>query len=554
MPSASDRNGLSDTPMILRSLGAAGLFAANGTTLLLGPGKPLALLTYLAMAPGRQASRETLLDLLWSDLDQERARRALRQSLFHLRRLVGEDLLTGAEELAIGGNIGNDRDEFLAALDRGDFEGAIAVYRGPFLPFFGVPGGAAFERWSELERARLQAGFIRAGELLVRRHLNKSRFKEARRVARTVRDLAPSEEAAWRLVLESAVSARDYVSAAVEATALEEWATRDQVVLNPATRAAITRSRRIVPASDEERATSALVAELTGREREFFAITTAWETVRAGPARHLHVSAAAGHGKTRLLRDALARLSAAGATVLHLRGTPGDRDVPFAFAGDLVAAVAALPGAVGISPASSATLLALNPALSAMFAGIADTATGEDALRRRIHAVVDLVQSVAHEHRFVLAVDDVHWLDANSLRVLDGLISRLNDAHVLCLTAGRLDVHIGTEHSVRLSLAPLRLQQVGELVGTLGAIPTDEPWTAHFVSGLFAATRGSPLLVLETLRLAIDEGMLSRDDDGWHCLDAERIRTVLIAGEALRERVRVGGGAPGGSAHRRVAL
>src|SRR5512140_2838720 len=106
--------------LTLRTLGDAGLYARHASVPLLGPGKPFALLVYLALAPGRRASREFLLDLLWADLDPERARRALRQMLFYLRRLLGEEVLAGTEELTLSSAIDVDRHRFLAELEAGE--------------------------------------------------------------------------------------------------------------------------------------------------------------------------------------------------------------------------------------------------------------------------------------------------------------------------------------------------------------------------------------------------------------------------------------------------
>lgn len=205
----------------IRTLGTAGLYAADGGELLLGPGKPLALLVFLALSPGRRTSRESLMDLLWADLEPERARSALRQVLFHLRRLLGDEALPGTEELSLAIPLDTDRDRFLAAIEQGNLEAAVGCYAGPFLPAFGVPGGAAFEHWADLERDRLRTAFLRSAEILVRRHLNQSRFREAQRLARTVRDEVPHTEAAWRLLLEAIVAGRDFVAAAVEADAFE---------------------------------------------------------------------------------------------------------------------------------------------------------------------------------------------------------------------------------------------------------------------------------------------------------------------------------------------
>ncbi|MBL0169099.1 MAG: winged helix-turn-helix domain-containing protein [Gemmatimonadaceae bacterium] len=52
-------------------------------------GKPLALLAFLACSPGNGASREQLIDLLWSDVEPEAARHTLRQTLWYVRRKLG---------------------------------------------------------------------------------------------------------------------------------------------------------------------------------------------------------------------------------------------------------------------------------------------------------------------------------------------------------------------------------------------------------------------------------------------------------------------------------
>lgn len=522
----------------LRTLGTAALVSDHNREPILGPGKPLALLIFIALSPGRRASRESLIDLLWTDVGLDRARNSLRQSLFQLRRVTGEDAIVGTEELMLARAIAVDRDEFLSALDGGDIQGAIDVYAGTFLPTFGVPGGAGFEQWADLERDRLQAGFVRAGEMQVRRLLNDSRLDAGKQLAKLVRERAPQVEAAARLLLEAAVASRDFVLAAMEANALEQWAAAEQIALESSTRTAIARARRVASSADATSDHFELVAELTGREREFFAITSAWEAVRSGSARHLHLSAPPGFGKTRLLRDALTRLSASGATVVHARGKAGDRDLPYAFISDLAATIAALPGAAGISSGSMATLLALNPALSTTFSGPADAASGADALRRRMLAMTDLVHSVAHERRFVLAIDDLHWIDAPSYRVLEAIWARIDSARVLCLTASRPERIPNVENCTRLSLPALSRAQVGALVAGLGALPDDDGMNDVFIVGLHDATDGSPLLVLETLRFAMDQGMLQLSEGEWRIVDRARLTTLLRAGEAVRERIR----------------
>ena len=163
---------------------------------------------------------------------------------------------------------------------------------------------------------------------------------------------------------------------------------------------------------------------------------------------------------------------------------------------------------------------------------------GDEAVRRRVQALTDLVHSVADEQPFVLVIDDVHWVDPASYRLLEGVWSRLGGAHVLCLTAARPEQLPAGDHVQLLPLAPLSPADVGSLVLALGSLPDDVPWARDFVAGLHRSTRGSPLLILETLRLAMDDGTLLLADGEWRCPDESGLASLLGAGEALRLRVR----------------
>jgi DNA-binding SARP family transcriptional activator len=60
----------------------------DGPALGLPTKKTLALLTYLALSPGRGHSREKLMALFWGDATERHARHTLRQALFALPELA----------------------------------------------------------------------------------------------------------------------------------------------------------------------------------------------------------------------------------------------------------------------------------------------------------------------------------------------------------------------------------------------------------------------------------------------------------------------------------
>lgn len=506
-------------------------------------GKPLALITYLACAPDRSVAREHLLDLLWGDVEPEAAKHALRQTLWYIRKRLGErPLITGGDVLTLVGDIEGDRDRFLAAAECGDTEEAVRLFTGDFFPGFAAPGGAEFERWADVERQRLRSLFWRSAETAARRWMSTLRLREAVALARRVRDTDPLREAGWRLLFEALVAAQDTVGGTLEADAFDRLAAAEGIEPEPATRAML-RTVRQTPAGGSESPDAdrpSFVAELVGREAEFAQLLASWEAARGGKATHVHVLAAAGLGKTRLLSDVHARLRSTRTRTVFVRVSLGARDIPFGLAGDLAAALARLSGARGVSTGSARALVALNPALSASYpAAVPDVASDSaDALRRRMLALRELIATVAEEQPIAIFIDDTQWADTRSRQLIAGIAGALERVRVLLVTASRptVDDVTGAEHTQTIRLAPLTTAGVGALVASIAALPP-EPWAEYLAGELCDATGGSPLLVLETLQLAIEGAMLGLADGAWRSADPRRLFVTLQAGGALRQRV-----------------
>ena len=119
----------------------------------------LAVLALLARGGSRGVCRDHIVAMLWPDGDEDAGRNALRQLLFRLRRELGAPgAVVGAAQLWLDATVvAADVSEFEEALDAGDRDRAAALYRGPFLDGFRVPGAPEFERWAEAERRALAA-------------------------------------------------------------------------------------------------------------------------------------------------------------------------------------------------------------------------------------------------------------------------------------------------------------------------------------------------------------------------------------------------------------
>jgi DNA-binding SARP family transcriptional activator/TolB-like protein len=161
--------------------------------------KRFGLLAYLAVAGGAgYHRRDALTAMFWPELDQFAARRALRNTLYHLREAIGDGVLItrGDDAIAIDpASLTCDVTKLAAAVAEGRFEEAVDYYKGELLAGVHFPNaGETFEEWLSHERARTVALVLRALHALAERDERAGNYAAAVRWAQRACALAPDDE------------------------------------------------------------------------------------------------------------------------------------------------------------------------------------------------------------------------------------------------------------------------------------------------------------------------------------------------------------------------
>jgi DNA-binding SARP family transcriptional activator len=167
-----------------------------------------ALLTYVALAPGRLIRRDSLVALLWGDVPRAQGRHSLRQTLTKLRGGLApsgpavlvtiSDAIRFAEECVWVDALELER--LLLDSGSGATQEAIDLYRGPLLDGFAIPENG-FEEWLVHERARLRQVLIDACAARLALLEDSNDLSAGIRVAIKLLELEPLHEAVHRRLM-----------------------------------------------------------------------------------------------------------------------------------------------------------------------------------------------------------------------------------------------------------------------------------------------------------------------------------------------------------------
>jgi len=539
----------------------------------LGPDAPVplpnnkaqALLAYLAMAPGRRHSRDKLATLLWPATGDEHARQSLRQALVTLRRALGAHAILVADHRDVtleGACLDIDVVRFEALMTESSVaarEAAAKLYQGDLLEGIRVKE-PPFEAWLQGERQRLRELAQQALLELLPHQLGSAPAGPAIRTALRLLALDPAQEAVHRDLMRlferqgrRGDALRQYrlcvdalqrelgVEPQPETRRLYQEIVRSGHVL-PAPAAAgstvIGASSPAVVADEPVRASAPLI----GRDAELARLGQRLGAARRGHGGLVLVLGEAGSGKSSLLEALEAEAHRQG--VRSRLGSAYLSGQVLAFApwidalraGDVVGDPELL---ARLGPPWVDALARLIPDLGAGAPGRA----GEPGAQRLFEAMARLVSCLAAEQPCLIMLEDFHWADEMSLRLLAFVARRIRSARVLLVATVREEelagapileqvLHeLGADPQVdRIALSPLSLRDTAILVRSVARADLDGNAVIRLAEQIFASSGGNPFLVVETMR-ALAEGVVPQTSVGLPL--PERVRQV-IAGRLER--------------------
>lgn len=497
-------------------------FERDGQPVEFSAAKAVALLAYLSATHTPQP-RDRILGLLWAESANEAARKNLRNTLWTIRKVLGEDVVNAeGNRLSLTEAVWVDVHAFetgIATLS--EQEPIFALYCGPFLDGLTLTEAPNFEMWLTAERERLSLLYSswlgRQIELcrsagkwsvvipLAQRALQHDVLQEPmhRALMEAYARLDERSEALRQYERLRAILASELgVEPLPETQALHTAIANSQ--LQPIPSSALRPERRQPILGDTPR------VPFVGRQVERAALDAEFRTAADNRARIVLLSGELGIGKSRLWQEWAASLPPE-YIVLQTRCLVSTQTLPFAplneLFGNRMCAKRLFSGDTQVLPIWLTEIARLFPDLRAELPDLpAPSVLPPEEERQHLFEAFTQWLSALKGQPLVLFIDDLQWADPSLLDWLDYVVHRLYDQPLLLVGTYRPDdaptrlIHLVAGWSRegiarRLPLERLTPQESLELIETLDGDPA-------LVEPIQQQSAGNPYFLIELYRAA----------------------------------------------------
>ncbi|HTE46568.1 MAG TPA: AAA family ATPase [Gemmatimonadaceae bacterium] len=437
--------------ILVRTFGTA-LIEVGDTHFAPTSSRKFPMLLYLAAECGRRVSRSAMHDLIFPDKKALSARHSLRELVYQLR-LAGVPIDADGHTIVLAPEaVRADYAELLACQQ--PTADQLAAVEGGFLPGYAPEHSEAYSEWLDGFRAKttLELGRTLARE--VRRAEHVADWITTERAARVCLALHPfNEDATFGLAKCLSITGAKTRAMSLLDEYLHELGDAPRELKMSALKLRQQIGERTSPVYSIR-----LESPFVGRDVEMMALREHFGRARGGDNECVVLLGDAGIGKSRLAAEFCTAAILDGATVAVATPQPHDVHRPFGAFADLVPQFLEARGALGCSPESMAALEKLTKTPTTESVPFVDAVRDSEALCDAItRAILDIVDAIAGEQLLVLSIEDIHWLDAMSLRVLGYLLSTQRSRRLFVLLTTRTSAPINeiSRHALDVRVLPL---------------------------------------------------------------------------------------------------
>lgn len=493
----------------IKLLGSPKIFK-DGVQIFLPFRKAEALLYFLALK--KQASRDLLVNLLWGGIDEEVAKKNLRNAVYIIRKAFDEDILVSPQRhtlmLSTSHTFQTDLDLIQGEPNMEQF----ANYDGDFLEGFMVKEAEVFEDWMAETRESFRNAYIQRCNDFLSTLKKESRFPEAEKIGKILIAIDEFNEDAYRELMVIYGEMGKYgkcLDVFNELTVL----LKKELSISPDEKTVevyeSVMAKRTMKSDEEKNSEEEF---FYGRKKELELIRERMNGIRRrGKNEATVIIGEAGVGKSKLLREALK--AKPNSQVISIQATcyQAEEDYPLKPWNGIFEGIGKLIDTHGLH--ISENLIRIVSCVFPTFSTECMRSPVNDIANLGIlqyqvaeKAIVDIVRRVSEKIPLIICFEDLQWMDDMSLALLKSCIFQSGGNQIVFIMTCR------DAHRKRIEKVLVELGARGELtkipVGRLSERETAEFARGYLPEYLFSPslelqiakeTEGNPFFIIEYL-------------------------------------------------------
>lgn len=468
----------------------------------------------------KNISREEAVSILWASVNDKTAKKNLRNAIYHIRNLLGDDALESANNtmIRLGRTVRTDIDQLTA-------DNIRSRYTGDFLSYFFVKKCIEFENWVEETRRDYKNMYLKSIQNKLDNSPKESGRHDIREYGAVLLENDLYNEENYRCLMQIYAQKGDYN------TAIKHYQNLNRVLksdLNaepdPETVELYKFILKLKNLGGSDPESQNYYFERSACIYELFAQISAFQS---GGARSVLLSGEIGTGKTALL-NRVCGLIGEQCIVLSHTCSRLEKDFYLQPWRDMLVQLMQMEqtGRIALLPAQRDMLQDLNLRLAV---NQHDLSANMDS--GRLDLMTETIFNVflynTRHKKLVFVLDDLHWMDAWSKRLLASILLQLGGRNTIMLAACREENSfeitdltvplLEKELLTEIKLSNFSEEETGRIIADL------LPDNVEAKESLFQRTGGNPLFLMEAIRQ-----IQNREEDVLSVRVVNTVRSLLM--------------------------
>ena len=473
-----------------------------------------AMLYYLLVRG--KATREELAGLLWSDMDEGTAKKNLRNTLYVMKKLLGDELIvtTGRSLLEINLDVVETVDVHQFHEDHENGAGFLATYKGVFLEGFSCREAALFEDWVAGQQEGYRESFVSKVTKHIVELMNKKQYHDAKYSLQQLIKADEYNESAYRALM------RIYEREGAYNKVMQTYAVLEKRLASELSIVPSEKTREIYERIQSKSVKTPVIDTSTedeiffGREQELNRLSRCWERFqsRVSSKQLIMLHGEQGVGKSALLQRFIKAVLPQTEGVLKTQCYEPEVNYPFKAWSSVFSQVLKFLAQDGVAiPVVWRQIIAYifpNAIQSDGWQGVNTYHDGDFIQPGVIEEVLGgLLAKLGKMHPIILMIDDVQWMDVQGLAALKSFFRNL-ESPIFCVITCR------SEHMERLEslsanvgdkavITPLEVQAFGreEVIRFSSMVLPPDKIKPEIQEKLYEYTDGNALFLTECIQL-----------------------------------------------------